>query len=158
MPGLSAYSPSFDFDSLTPMEVPVAYKGRTFLLLEADSEQATRWRSAVVASLRPHGEEMVPTATTPDTELLLVSMCLVEVTSKGHKPVSLGELRTWPNRAVKPLFLKAKKISSLDSEEKEPFGLAELKALRDEVDRRIARLEEAEATPEGEEPPAPLPE
>lgn len=85
-------------------------------LREASGDDACRWKNAIIerTMLGPDGK---PTGmkNIADTEPILVSLCLYDVSLKKKVPVS--KVRSWPARVQKALFEKAKEISDLDEDD-----------------------------------------
>jgi hypothetical protein len=116
--GVNEKVDGYDFDSLEPMAVPVAYKGRRYVLRETAGDQSTAYRNAVLRSMVPNGlGGIVPGVGYPDTDLMLLGMCLYEVTDTGEQPVGAEALKKWPTRVIKPLFERVKSASGLEAEE-----------------------------------------
>jgi len=130
---------SFD---LTPIEIPYKIGDKEYVLQEAMSDAAVKWRNASIACTK-YGADGNPQGFSKlgDLEPLLVSLCLFEVEDGSgiRKPMQESQVRKWPHRIITSLFDKAKKISKLDadvSEEDIEKQIAELQAklaeLRDE--------------------------
>lgn len=130
----------FDFDSAKPIEQPFKFQGRRFILREATTDEGMQWRNAILRSLKPAGPngEMVPGEGMPDTDMLLLSMCVVEVTTGKDRAVKMSELRTWPNSVTKPLFLKARTVSKLGEQTTPPTA----KQLREVIAKLQQQLEQ----------------
>lgn len=104
-----------DFDSLVPAEEPVKFRGKQYVLREADADAVRRYRNAIFKCTRTGDNGRISAGEgLADTEPLLVSLCLFEVTDKGEKPVSLPTVLSWPGHVVKAIFEKAKEISRLN--------------------------------------------
>ena len=117
------------FDDLEPVEVPVTIKGKDYVLKEASSDAAVKFRNANAAgaTLTQDANERtkVTMGSIADSEPLLVSLCLFEVrkddkgnvminpsTGKAvHGAVALGWVRGLKNSIVKALFDKVMEIS-----------------------------------------------
>jgi hypothetical protein len=117
----------FNFDDLTPFEVPVTYKGKKYVLREASEDARCKYRNSLMGSakLGPDGKP-VSISGMADCEPLLVSLCLCQVngdgsirldTSGNPSLLPLLTIRSWPSRIVKRLYEKAKDISDLKEEE-----------------------------------------
>lgn len=113
----AAETTDLDFDSLTLVELPVKYKGNSYILREADERAARAYRNALLScmTLGPDGKPQT-LKNLADVEPLLVSLCLFD--ARG-KLVPKAIIETWPSRMVKKLFDKAKAISDLNEESAE---------------------------------------
>jgi hypothetical protein len=122
-----------NFDTLTPVELPVMVQGKSYILKEASGKAATIYRNALLASmtLGPDGK---PTSLRgmASVEPLLVSHCLYTTKSDGNgelkadKLVTQATIESWPSRIQKTLFAKIKEVSMLQEEasERELLGKA----------------------------------
>jgi hypothetical protein len=119
-------SQQLDFDtedSLTPIEVPVKYKGEHYVLKEATEEESRRYRNMRLRNIKyGPGGEITSLEGMADLSSFLVSLCLWKLTADGQrKPVSVAIIRQWPARIVDKLAERAKEISWLDeSRESDP--------------------------------------
>ena len=134
---------SFDFD-LTLIEIPVTVGGNKYVLREADEETASMFNNARLKGIPVKDSEAVGL---PEDlgglQSLLVTRCLFPIDSSGEplpSCVRRDTVKKWPARVVKPLYIKAKKISELDDKE----DLESLKKQRDDVAEKIKELEEVE--------------
>lgn len=109
------------FDSLDVIEVPVTIAGKKYVLKEATESSATRYRDAQLKGMRiaetMDGNKTSVVERMAETESLLVSLCLHEITETGFKTVPLEIIKTWPHRIVQPLFEKSEEISNLKPKE-----------------------------------------
>lgn len=107
-----------DLGDLQPIEVPYKLGGKSYILKEASGDAVCKYRNALMKSAKM-GDDLRVTSVDgiADVEPLLVSLCLFEVTEKGHRPVSTADVRAWPNRVQKALFEKVKEISDLEDKE-----------------------------------------
>jgi hypothetical protein len=76
-----------------------------------------------------------------DLEPMLVSLCLFD---EQGKPVPAAFVREWPSRVIKAIYDECKRISQLDEAAE---TADDLKKQRDELDKRIAKLENPEGNP-----------
>lgn len=142
----------FNFDDLTPIQIPVRYGGHVYLLCEADGEAGTKFRNWTFAAVRASKEgKEFGVHGFADREPLLVHLCLFEAEDHGGElrrkmvdgengdshPVRVPEatIRTWPARIVKQLYEKAEEISELT----EVRGT--LKSLREQRDKLNEHIE-----------------
>lgn len=126
-----------DFSAIKVRKIPVTVGKKEFVLYEASGEAAVRYRNAVIrcSTFGPEGK-LERADNIASTELLLVQMCLR--TKAGHA-VPDKTIKGWPNRVFKAIFRKAAEISELTADEE---GLPELLKQREELDEKIAELEE----------------
>ncbi len=102
-----------DFSSLRPVELPVKYGGRSYILRDASADAGCRYKDAMLrASTTKTGAdgkiEVVSMDRMHETEIVLVAGCLFD---EDRNPVPEVELRTWPYGVVSKLFDRAKAIS-----------------------------------------------
>ncbi len=110
-----------DFSSLRPVELPVKYGGRSYILRDASADAGCRYKDAMLrASTTKTGAdgkiEVVSMDRMHETEIVLVAGCLFLVADDKAEfhppnPVPEVELRTWPYGVVSKLFDRAKAIS-----------------------------------------------
>lgn len=115
--------PEMNFDDLQPIEIPVKFRNRRFMLKEATGDAAVKYRNAMLEStkLGPDGKP-VSVKGMANIEPYLVSLCLIELIADKdgkdrERPVSDTTLRGWPNRVLKPLYDTCKEISALSEED-----------------------------------------
>ena len=125
-----------NFNDLTPIEVVVPIDGKSYTLREASGVAATRYANAKLERMTLKDGKPVSLKGMADTESLLVSFCLFDA---ANNPVPLATIQAWPNRVGSWLFDEAKKISNIDQEE----SLADLTKQRDELNEKIAKLQES---------------
>jgi hypothetical protein len=133
---------NLNFDDLSPVEVPVSVRGKRYTLREATGDAACKWRNAQLAAteLGPDGKVMRVKGLA-DLEPMLVSLCLFD---EQGKPVPAATVREWPARVIKAVYDECKRISQLDEAAE---TADDLKKQRDELDKRIAKLENPEGNP-----------
>ena len=106
----------FNFDSLKEIEIPVRYKGKDYVLVEASGEAAAKYTDRIISGTRMEEGKPVGTAGIAVPQLELVCDCLFHTDSNGDRTkqsVSLAVLSKWPNRVIQPLFKKLEEISEL---------------------------------------------
>jgi len=125
---------NFDEDDLALIQIPVTYKGKTYLLTEAFGDAVAQWRNAQLAgtTMRQSEDDGVKTISLggmADSEPLLVALCLFSPGPDGNlildargnvdrkHQVPLSVVRSWPQRLVGPLFERVKEISRLNEVE-----------------------------------------
>lgn len=128
---------SLNFDDLTPYEEEFTLLGKRYALVEATGEAAVRYQNALFKATRTENGKMLPGDKLADTEPLLVSLCLFEVTDKGRVRVPEAAVRQLPNRAQKRLFAKILEVSDIRPKD-------EPKTLEEKADRLRVELREAE--------------
>jgi hypothetical protein len=128
-------SESFDFSSLSPVEIPVVGPdGKQYVLKEANGTAAKRYNDARTGGILFEGGQLKKIEGAGSLEPLLVSLCLFAVEGEGEKKVLRPMAnhqpyieREFPARVIKQLYNKAREISNL--EEGNPVGDAMKKAL-----------------------------
>ena len=130
-----------DFDDLAPIEEPVKYKKRKFVLREASEAAAIKYRDA-----RMRGSEIVGTpdgggpitirqgGSAAEVQWVLVSECLYDVNGNGSvkdRPVG-AEVKSWSSLVVRRLFDRVFEISP---------GLSEIET-KDMLLKRLADTQE----------------
>jgi hypothetical protein len=134
---------TFDFGDLAPVETTVKWKGEEYVLTEASTDAATRYKNLAMKSAKMSDAKVIGVDGLADAEPLLVSLCLFrlnpKVTENGkpkREAVSLATFRakfTWV--IGKQLFEWVKYHSDLDEEP----DLDALLKQRDELDKQIGR-------------------
>ena len=135
---------SYDIDTI---EIPVELKSKTknkiwhLMLTEASEPAAARYQNAQIKATKmiesADGSRIGSIDGLSDTEALLVSMCLFEVTPEGGRK-SLDQ--AWikaniPHRVCKELFAKAEEISGLAPESTKEQIVSKIKALQKKLDK-----------------------
>lgn len=118
----------FNFDTLEPVQIPVRYEGRLYLLCDASGGTVARYRNAMLGSaqMQRNQDQSVKISGMgglADAEFTLLAGCLWYATEgedgkpvKGKQTVDEKVLRTWPNRVIEPLATKAKEISLVEED------------------------------------------
>lgn len=132
-------------DSPEPIVVPVTIKDKKYELREAPEGAAAKYQDALLRSMRSQestdGSKYTVTDRVTETEALLVSLCLFELTENGgFKTVPLTTIQGWVHRVVKPLFETAEKISGLARKETKEEIVKKIK----ELQVRLKRLDTQE--------------
>lgn len=135
-----------NFDSLEPISFPVKIAGIDYILNEASESAACRYRDAQLKGVNVteslDGNKKAAVDKMADTEALLVSLCLFQVTENGGtKSVPLETIRSWPHRIVHPIFLKAEEISNL----KKVQTKDEIKKQIKELQGKVKSMEQTES-------------
>lgn len=126
---------------LTPQEEVHKIGQTEYVLKEASGEAAIKWRNAEQACYEYGSEGNISKITgLAETIPLLVSMCLFERNGQGDKPVTIGQVKAWPDRIQQQLYQRAKELSNLD----QPANLDALIKQRDRINERIANLSKEE--------------
>lgn len=116
----------FNFDDLTPLEIPVLFRDKKYKLYEATEDAARQYNNSQTKCTE-FSEGGVSGIKGPlaDSRSLLLSLCLFNVNEQGDKgsPVPLKFILSWPARVVKPLFEKLKEISGIDEDEESEDSL-----------------------------------
>ena len=112
-------SEALDLGSLEPRVIEVRTTRKTFWLIEPGEGALLIYRNAVAKALKVGRDGKAEAGEgLPDTQSLLVSICLHEEIAENGKPavkvpVSLSIIRGWPHRTIEPLFDKALELSGL---------------------------------------------
>lgn len=88
--------------------------GKQYVLRGASGDAAIKYRNAVLNKMTLEDGKVSKLSGMADTEKLLVSLCLFEVSGSKETPVSQEKLGSWPNEIFKKLFEKTKEISHLE--------------------------------------------
>ncbi len=118
-----------DLDTdLSPTDQPFKYKGTHYILREASAGAVYRWRNALIKNSKIGAEgNRIPSEGYPDTDLLLLSLCIFDT---NDKPVSEGTIKGWSFRVQQQLLDKLLTISKLkdepDTEDELLAAIAEL--------------------------------
>lgn len=108
------------FDDISPSHVPVQICGKTYELREATAEAARQWGNAKARGLKFVDGEMAGVDGVADCELLLISLCLFEVTGENsYKTVHQDTVRGWTYRITSKIYKKILEISELDEDDAE---------------------------------------
>lgn len=139
------------FESLEKIEVPVKIAGKDYMLTEVSESGAAKYKNAQMSSTRvvegADGNKHATVSGLSDTEGLLVSQCLFEVTANnGRKSVELNIIKTWPHRITKQLFDKAEEISGLGVKETEETLKKRLK----DTQEKLKKLYPTSPSPNGD--------
>lgn len=110
-----------DFDDLEPIEIPVKYRGKMYILKEPTGDVVAKWRNTVLKCTKLTDGKPSQIDGLADSEPLLVSMCLFERQESGRggtgwvdKQVPVNVIRGWQAQVVKRLFDECKRIGQLD--------------------------------------------
>lgn len=118
---------NFDFDSLALQEKPVRYKGKDYVLREADEDTARKYHNFRARGLRIGPEGTLTGIDLPndmaDIRSIVLGGCLFPMIKIGKdqeevvgpRPIGETEIRKWPSRFTQPMFDWVKEVSGLDS-------------------------------------------
>jgi hypothetical protein len=116
-------SDELNFDDLSCVEIPVSIAHQKYVLREASCDAAVAYRNSMIngATFTSEGRPS-SLSSFADSEPVLVCRCLFPVDGNGqvmrdHVPESL--VRSWPQKVVRQLFVKAKEISELSEAEED---------------------------------------
>lgn len=133
---------SYDVDTI---EIPVELKSKKgikhFVLCEASEPAAARYTNAQIKATKmvesADGSKIGTVDGLSDTEALLISLCLFEVTAEGgRKSVDQAYIKgNIPHRVCKDLFANAEEISGLSGEQTEAQIIAKIKELQKKLDK-----------------------
>lgn len=136
---------SIDFDDLKWIEIPVKYKGKKYLLIEANTEAARQFRNASSRGLKMQDGKVVGVEGAGDVEPLMISLCLFElydvnengqIVTKRRKLIR-EQINELPSRVAKRCFDTIMKISELNETE----TLDDKIKKRDKLDAEIKALQ-----------------
>lgn len=140
---------SYDIDTI---EIPIELKSKKgtkqFVLCEASEPAAARYQNAQIKATKmvesADGSKIGTVDGLSDTEMLLVSLCLFEVTNEGgRKSVEQSYIKAnIPHRVCRELFAKAEEISGLGGEQTEAqinIKIKELEKKRDKLRAGITK-------------------
>ena len=127
---------ALDFTDFAVREVRVNFPNKNYVLREASGAIAATYRNESLRCTR-FGEDGKVSGMEgmADLEIKLVHYCLMD----GDKRVPIETIKGWPERYVKQLFNLAKEMSGLEEN-----TLVSLRKQRDELDKKIAKLEAEE--------------
>ena len=137
----------FDFDQqLVTTEIPVRYQGKDYTLREPSEDSAAKYRSFQLRNARMVGGKLNADITKiAESQAFLLSMCLYN--GDGHA-VSIGIIRSWPARIIKPLFEKAREMGSLIEGEETVEQLAtQITSLQKKLEAKRAGEDRAKNLP-----------
>lgn len=144
----------YDADNKEPVEIPVTYKGRKYVLKEADGSVSFAYRSAAGKGVRLVDEKVQADSITGtiEAEFTLVGGCLYH-TEGEMKDKAVGTLfaKSLPNRLLKELYERAKVISGLDN--KPMTEDDHIKAVTD-AQKSLDKFRAAKAKGQGDDPKA----
>jgi hypothetical protein len=138
-------SDELNFDSLEPIEVSVSIRGKKYVLCEATSEAAIRYRDGMMRSTKLNADGKPASIDgLCATEPTLVKDCLYELLDPKdftkRKPVTIEFVRGLLYQVQKKLYEKVKEISpGLSDNTKES-----LTKERENIDKKLAILQATE--------------
>jgi len=121
-----------DLEGLKPIEVPVKFQGKRYLLKEASEGAQLEHRDGTLRAAKPNMETGKPT-TMEGVGLVnakFLASCLFEVTEGGQVPVTVEVVLAWPTKVVKMLRDKLREITGLREEEDEVSIDKQIEALK----------------------------
>jgi hypothetical protein len=143
----------FDFDHIVPTEIPVKIGGKKYVLREAGSDAAIKFRDAVMAATtwvpgidgKPENR-IARVEKMADTEILLVALCLFPANADGQlakdengsptaAPVGMSFVRNLLDRIRQPLYDKIKEISPTLADDTEASLAKEMENLKRRTER-----------------------
>ena len=133
----------FDFSDLKIIEVSVkGPNGKSYMLREASGAAAAQFNNARAKCAKFKDGELESVTGPGRLPLYLISLCLFNTKDDGtaniNSSVSLSVIQPWPDRVIQKLFDKSKEISEIDEDD----DLESLVKQRDELNEKIAKLEE----------------
>lgn len=133
---MSQTAERIDFNDHEDIEVPVSFKGKKYLLLEASGEASRRFQNKSISGARLEDGKVSGLSNTADAQFVLLAACIIA--EEGRKPVDESVIKLWPHRMTKRLFERCKEISELDEDD----SIEALLKQRLELDKRIAKIKE----------------
>lgn len=131
----------FDYDSLEVIDVPVKYGGKKYVLREASGDTGRKFNDARTKCMHFQDGGVSGVEGVGGLPIYLLSMCLFETDEDGvvqpKRHVTQEALKSWPERVIQPLFMKAREIGELDQD-----SLESLRKQYKELGERIAKMEE----------------
>ena len=102
------------FDDQT-REQPFEFRGKKYVLREADEGTAAKWDNAKMRGAVMEGGKMLKMPDDlPGSARVLVAGCCFESLDDGkERRLTEQEIANWPARVVRPLFERAKELSDL---------------------------------------------
>lgn len=147
-----------DFDDLAPIEIPVKYLGKQYILKEPTGDVVARWRNTVLKCTKLTDGKPSQIDGLADSEPLLVSMCLFERqdsprggTGWVDKQVPVNVVRSWQGQVVKRLFDECKRIGQLDEIDTIESLEKEIKAKQEKLAELREKEQAGHHTPPSEE-------
>jgi len=138
------HAESFDFGDLAIIKIPVVgpIGKKKYILIEASEDAAARFANARGECAKFKDGGLSGVKGLGDLPRFLLQLTLFNTNEDGslnpQSPISHAALSKWPTRVVKPLYTEALKISEIDDDQ----DLKTLKKQREELDERIAKIEE----------------
>jgi hypothetical protein len=127
-----------DFNELETIEVPVKYKKKEYVLVEASGEAVVKYRNKMSKCAKlSSGGKVAEVTDLASVEPYLVSLCLFEIDGDKRKPVSVQTVEKFENRVMKKLYETAKRISNIDEDEETKENLETKKK---EIEERLEEL------------------
>jgi len=103
--------------STSRKEVTVHIDKQPFILVEASGEAVVFYRNFILERTTLKDGSASKLRGIADAEPEILSRCLFKVDGDERKNVSVGTIKSWPNRIQKALFDRLKDISDLDVDE-----------------------------------------
>lgn len=131
---------SLDYEDLPPVTIPVNYRGKKYILHQADEGMACTFRNAQARAARMTDGKVTGVDGIADVEPLLVSLCLKEVYKDdgSTRAVPVSTIKSWDPKVVSDLFDWAKKISHLDGKDTVESIDAQIEKLQKQREKLIA--------------------
>lgn len=134
----------FSADDLKVHREDVLIAGRRYVLSEASTADAAKYKNAQMAGLKLAKGKAVGVSGLASTTVLLVSLCLREAVGEGSDtiPIPATTIDSWPDKMTQQIFDRIREVSpSLKETERTAADIREqIKELQEE----LAELEEAE--------------
>lgn len=117
----------------------------THFLVEASESDICEWTNRKMAAIRMAKGEVTGIGKMADTDPFLLSKCLRHAGADGEPgdTVKLDDIFGWPDRVVKPLVKRAKKLCGVDDDQVET--VEDLRKERDRITAKIVALEKEKA-------------
>lgn len=136
------------FNDIEIISVPIQIKGIKYKLVEASAEVAAKYRNKAMSGTTFSDGRPTGVSGLGDLQILLVSLCLYQVTVKGVEealsPVSEEFVKKLPDRILKPIFERAKLISELNEGGDET--IADLEKQISDLTKKLEQLKSKDAT------------
>lgn len=142
---INAPTDEYDFDDLSPQEIPVRVAGKRYVLREGTGGDVIKYRNMIIKATRL-GADGKPAGMDgfADCEPYLLARCLFEQAEGPdgkvtERKVSEQLVNSWPNRVQKKLFQKLSDMTGLDEDETEEALLLRKKTIEDQLTRVRAK-------------------
>jgi hypothetical protein len=154
---ISMFQEAMDLSDIVPVEIPVQYGGKHYILREASGQAIVEWQNAMFSAARL-GPDGRPTSLdgAGNADMVLLALSLYEADEEGKlRTNKLGypdprylvpqsTIKAWPGRVQDRLLKRLRVISEMDEGENEETLTKRIEELQTRLNRvRALRKEEA---------------